>query len=163
MLTCQHCNTVFAPKPWPATRAIYCSSRCNKAAWRARNLRAVRQSGRRYNASAAGLAAKSRWNRSPKGVRNRRDWQRRNGKAIYARLKGPAFSAKVAARARSRAKLLAARPDMQCVGRAPHRGRIECHHKDGNPLNERLSNLEWRCKGHHLAVHPASRRRRGHS
>lgn len=30
---------------------------------------------------------------------------------------------------------------------------LDVHHKDENPWNNRPSNLEWRCRQHHLAAH----------
>jgi hypothetical protein len=162
-MKCAHCSTDFAPKPWPTTKNLYCSTPCMKRASYERHKAETyaRQRARIAENPEPSREAKRKWNRSEKGMTNRRDWARRNGKRTYAKIRGPENTAKVQARIRSRAKLLTHDPTMGCVAPPPHRGRIECHHRDGNPLNKALRNLEWRCKAHHIALHPARNGRTG--
>lgn len=45
---------------------------------------------------------------------------------------------------------------VQCVARGCKENRIwklDVHHKDGNPWNNKPRNLEWRCEQHHHEVH----------
>jgi len=55
----------------------------------------------------------------------------------------------------SRRTLFATTPT-ECVICGEVKGKIYCHHRDGNPRNTDLSNLEWRCPSCHRKTHPSS-------
>lgn len=134
----------------------YCTVKCMKRAWYLRNKETV-------NAKARGWCKKNRakrlivqhnWNVSAKGRRMKRAWHQRHRQRLYALMKASGGVKLITARGQSRRILLRRQPDRTCVGRGRHEGKVECHHKDGNPFNYEPSNLEWRCRRHHLLAHP---------
>lgn len=156
-MRCAHCQEEFTPKPWPATRAKFCSIPCNKAAWYERNKGAVNAAAKQWcrdNPEKRRQVQKN-WNNSEGGKALKHAWFKENYPRLYARWKKTGYTKRISAHTQSRRVLLRHRPDKRCVCRGVHEGRIECHHRDGNPFNWTLSNLEWRCLRHHRGWHRA--------
>lgn len=149
---CKYCGGKFRPKPWPATRAKYCSASCNKAAWYQRNKVRVNAKAKIWCGAnrPLRLEVQRRWNASPRAKLLKQKWR---DKHALTRVLTPDERKLIAARTTSRRRLKRHRPIKRCVCRGRHHGRIECHHRDGNPLNTTLSNLEWRCYRHHRKLH----------
>lgn len=159
-MRCAHCRQTFTPKPWPATRAKFCSIACNKRAWYERNKTRVNSQSTRWNRQhrELRLEVQRRWNATAAAKAQKRAWQQANYAKQYAKMKANGGIRRISARTTSRRRLLRAQPTQQCVCPPPHRGKIECHHRDGNPLNTVLTNLEWRCFFHHRSEHGKLRR-----
>jgi hypothetical protein len=52
-------------------------------------------------------------------------------------------------------KNLFATSSIKCIVCGGTEGKIYCHHKDGNPRNTAIENLEWRCPSCHRGIHPS--------
>lgn len=149
-MRCVQCGESFTPKPWPTTRAKFCSTACNKRAWYERNRDRVNAATRQWcqvNRELR-LEVQRRWNASDSAKALKAAWR-----ATHPRTPTDHDRQLISARTTSRRRLLRAQPKKRCVCPPPHRGRIECHHRDGNPLNATLENLEWRCFQHHRSGH----------
>lgn len=59
----------------------------------------------------------------------------------------------ISARTTARRKMKRYFPNKICVGCINSDGRIEVHHKDFDPFNNSLENLEYRCKRCHTNIH----------
>lgn len=154
-MICPHCTRTFTPRPWPSTHQTYCSHRCMQAAFYRRHKKRLDakvkvwcQQNRELR-----LEVQRRWNVTARAKASKLKWQREHYPAWYAQQKINGGVKLISARTTSRRRLLRHRPDRQCVRRGLHEGRIECHHKDGNSLNTKLSNLEWLCFRHHRRYH----------
>ena len=154
-MTCLHCRRRFAKRAWPATNNKYCTPDCRKAAFADRHRVEYNQKSTDYRIRnrAKRLATQRRWNNSEAGIAARRRWARAHAKTQYAKIAGTVNTAAVNAREQGRKILRRVRPPVCEDARLPHRGRIECHHRDGNPLNNAVVNLAWLCKRHHTQVH----------
>jgi hypothetical protein len=154
-MRCQQCSTQFKRRKWPATGNTYCSPRCIKAAWYQRNKATVNKKAKLWvkENHELRLEVQRRWNAKESSKAQKRKWYQKNAARLYAELKARGGVQFINARVTSRRRLLRAQPEKQCVCPPPHRGRIECHHKDHNPLNTDLTNLEWRCFQHHRGIH----------
>lgn len=159
-MICPVCRTRFARRAWPATRHIYCSSRCMKHAYYLRHKPALDARARRWcrEHRELRLEVQRRWNASAQAKASKRAWAKRNYARPYAQWKREGTLKFVYARVTSRRRLLRSQPNGRCACAPPHEGKLECHHKDGNPLNTALSNLEWRCFFHHRSGHGKLRR-----
>lgn len=149
----------------------FCSRDCAGAAWVAEHRDQVLAAKARYNNTRKGKRTSTKWIAANRlRVREtKRRWKQRHaaatqaasrerGRRVYNKLRGAARVQRVSviyARERSR-KLLTKHVPKLCVLSAPHHGRIECHHKDGDVFNVTLANLEWRCVGHHQGNLPGS-------
>lgn len=155
MATCQQCSTDFPDPIWPQTRGKYCSIRCNKLAYYHRHKARCDARTAQWckDNRSTRLAVQRRWNQTPEAKRQKARWARRNAPQAYARMKAAGGIKVISARTLSRRRLRRAVPTLQCVCPPPHQGRIECHHRDGNPFNTQLENLEWRCVLHHRVLH----------
>ena len=164
-MTCANCGKRFRRPAWPATRSKYCNVQCNKAAYGKRHKKRLNAKAREWRAAnpARSREIKRKWNNSARGTAIRADWYHRNAKAVYQRFLKRGGLALVRTRELSRRKLLATGKAKRCVRKGPHRGRIECHHKDGDPFNRRLRNLLWLCVEHHREHHREFRHRQKHS
>lgn len=162
MAICQQCKAEFPDPVWPQPpQTKYCSPPCNKRACYERHKAKYTTANKAWAAAhpEGRKAIKRRWNNSDKGVKNRATWSRRHRAGMYQALSEETkvlYRQRVQARATSRRTLLQVQPHKQCVIPPPHKGRIECHHKDGNPFNTQVGNLEWRCKSHHVQAHPVT-------
>lgn len=154
-MVCPQCRQPFEQKPWPAQTMKYCTVACMKRAWYLRNKEEVhRRIRERCRANRPQrLEVQRRWNAKPRSKELKQAWQRAHYKEWYARIKDTGAAAVINARTRSRQHLKKYQPDKACVCPPPHRGRIECHHKDFNPFNTDVTNLEWRCHYHHQEAH----------
>ncbi len=152
---CAHCRKRFKPRPWPTTRNKFCSIRCNRDAWYTRNKDRVNAKTRQWckDNRELRLEVQRRWNASSWGKVLKNAWR-----LDHPRVLTPQERKNNSARSTARRRLRRKHPIRRCVCRGPHRGRIECHHKDGNPLNSLLTNLEWRCFYHHRLGHGRLRR-----
>lgn len=173
-MICPQCQQPFDLKPWPAVRMKYCSKPCMQRAWYLRNKPRVYAQTKAWcvRNRELRLEVQRRWNEKASAKRAKRRWARENYARMYAQWKQDGTIKLISARTTSRRRLFRHKPIKKCVCRGKHEGRIECHHKDGNPLNTTLTNLEWRCFLHHrrghgrlrtpkpsLAVRGSSRRR----
>lgn len=158
-MICPHCSAEFTPTPWPATHQTYCSRRCMKQAYYQRHRVRLGVKTRDWcqRNRATRLAVQRRWNASTSAKRRKKAWYQQNYQRMYAALKARGGVKIITARGTSLRRLKRHQPDRQCVCAPPHKGRIECHHRDGNPFNTQLENLEWRCTSHHVQVHQAMR------
>lgn len=154
-MRCQHCKTSFKKRVWPATGNKYCSKSCIRAAWYQRNKSTVNKKAKEWCQQHPDLRleVQRRWNAKESSKAQKRAWYQKNAARLYAEMKARGDLKFVTARTTSRRQLLGAQPDKQCTCPPPHGGRIECHHKDYNPLNTNLENLEWRCFFHHRGMH----------
>ena len=53
----------------------------------------------------------------------------------------------------SRTKLEMSNIPYECAECETTESKLDCHHRDGNPLNRDLDNLEWLCRSCHLLLH----------
>ena len=155
METCQHCGTILMPVVWPATTTKYCSRVCNNAAYYQRHRRRLQAKSREASRVRWKERRRDRrkWNNSAHGKAIRKAWQVAHKVEVYQRFLDRGGLALVRTRAASRKRLLQSTRPRRCVLRTEHAGRLECHHRDGNPFNTALKNLEWRCAKHHRAAH----------
>lgn len=158
-MICPHCRTRFVPAPWPSTHQRYCSSTCSRRAWYERNVEQHAERTKEWCRThrPRRLEIQRRWNATPEAIAQKRAWQRAHYKAWYAQMKATGGLRVVYARVTSLRRLKRHNPLKQCVCPPPHRGRIECHHRDGDPFNTALENLEWQCHAHHQQAHGRSR------
>lgn len=154
-MTCPQCAETFELKPWPTVKMKYCSKDCMRRAWYERNRERVNAKTKQWckDHRELRLEVQRRWNAKSRSKELKRVWQLSNYKAWYAKMKAAGGVKFINARGTSRRRLISHRPERQCVCRGEHGGRIECHHKDGNPFNTALENLEWRCHRHHRLWH----------
>lgn len=147
------CRKRFRQPAWPSTRRkVYCSRRCLRTAWAA----AHPEAGRAWvDANRSRVRKiKRRYNHSEKGRAARRRHYRRNAAAICLKLIGtPEQRAAIAARQRSRRRLLKHRAPVCTKASSRCRPPVDCHHRDENPHNDALANLVWLCRYHHSAEH----------
>lgn len=159
MLKCQCCGAKFQRKPWPATRAKYCSLYCNRKAWRIRHKdrakaqwktwvkrnranRLIIQ--RRYNATESARVMKKRWY-----IKHREE---RNRKLLVAYHGDPKFKAVL--RSRQKANAILRRASIAYICACCHsRKQLHCHHINHDPLDNRLNNLMWLCATCHAQAH----------
>jgi hypothetical protein len=139
-MTCVYCKTEFTPT---VTWQKYCTHKC----YRKRNSAAHYQR-HKQKRDAQSKAWAKKHPRRRKVIYLR--YQRNHAKEIYARNKWR--QAEWYARRQSREVLLNITPPV-CTATGRHRGRIECHHNDGNVFNQAPANLRWLCKKHHEALH----------
>ena len=158
-MICQHCQTEFTPKPWPATRSKYCSSKCNKGAWAARNVEGVRESWKKYqrNHRDRRLASQRKYNNSTKGQLMKARWsfahnpqRAKNYLELYHN--DDYVRAVHISRELARKKLIESGRDYIC-GMCDKRERLHCHHINEDPMYNELSNLAWLCHLHHGIIH----------
>ena len=154
-MRCPTCQAEFERKPWPATHQTYCSIPCMKRAYYLRHKSRIDARTKRWCREHRDLRleVQRRWNAKASAKVAKRVWQRAHYKAWYAAYKANGGIPLNTARGTSRRRLVRHQPEKICVCRGRHEGRIECHHKDGNPFNTLLSNLEWRCLRHHRMKH----------
>jgi hypothetical protein len=126
---------------WPHHHRKYCSKPCANRAYQIRNREHIN-------------AWSREWVRTHPEQRRRNylRYQQANAKAIYQRNKWRTAHSR--ARTLSKKALLKIHPRV-CEAPGKHSGRIECHHRDGDPLNTGVVNLAWLCKRHHEQVHHA--------
>ncbi len=157
-MICAYCKSEFTPKPWPATRGIYCQSLCNKRAYADRHREKIRERWTIYSQTHRDkvLKAKRKYNNSEKGRSAHGKYAEKNKKRIsgdylYKYHTDPYVKAVHIARSTSRKRLARIREKTceSCNGGK----KIECHHKDGNPLNTAIENLQWLCNACHNDHH----------
>lgn len=144
-MICQRCGQEFIPTHRAKHLQKYCSRKCNNAVY-------YRRHKAEHDAYSKEWAHRNPERRQAIYLRH----QRRKAKEIYQKNKWREPDRRK--RVESRAKLLKLRPP-KCVGDGQHRGRIECHHLDGNPQNTDITNLAWLCKKHHEDLHHSEGRR----
>lgn len=157
-MRCPQCNIEFEPKPWPATRAKYCSIICNKSAYRKRHKEELREKWRVYQQVHRDRRLKSqrRYNNSPKGLAMKVAFHKKK-RAEYSAKQLTTYHADAELRAKqrgreiSREKLLKHRP--RVCDRCSSLKNVQCHHRDDNPCNTDLANLQWLCHICHRLVH----------
>ena len=154
-MVCPTCVTIFEPAPWPATHQIYCSRECMKRAYYLRNKEAINAKAKQWcvDNRELRLEVQRRWNAKPSAKAMKKAWQRKHYKEWYSKIRENGEVRLISARMASREALTKANPIKKCVASGEHEGRIECHHKDGNPFNTVVSNLEWMCLRHHRMRH----------
>lgn len=158
-MICAHCKRHFDPPPWPATKTRYCSNRiagsCGVRAYLDKHRERLNKISRwrTKHKTASVRAAKRKWNNSERGQVIRRAWQLDHWEETYTKIKAAGGVSRIYARQKSRKILLRSGRPIICKLNGEHRGRIECHHRDENPFNMKLSNLVWICVGHHRAHH----------
>jgi len=160
MAVCVVCRKCFSRKGWPTTKHLYCSGKCRRKAYYRKHRERILAAFKEKNDGAGRerrLAVQRRWNNSERGQRSKRKWYARN-KATrfeeYLKLyhDDPYIRAVQRARAKSRKILKGIDPERECVI-CLGKGRIQCHHVDGDPLNIEPSNLVWICLPCHSLVH----------
>lgn len=158
-MNCAYCGKRFPKRPWPATRAKFCSVRCNKNAWADRNKDAIKEKNRRYQQEHRDrrLLSQYRYNNSEKGrAMKRRHYDATIKERVEQYLNAYRLNPEVRKvqyqRQKSRRILLRSGISPVCK----HCGavqRLHCHHRDDNPSNMSLDNLEWLCFRCHARVH----------
>ena len=155
MAICQYCSADYPDPVWPRTRSKYCSTDCNKRAYYDRHKDRLVAKAYQWckDNRKKRLEVQRRWNATEGAKRSKQKWLDANKGKIYDKIKATGGIPLSTARGTSLRRLKRHQPHKLCVEPPPHKGRIECHHKDGNPFNTHVSNLEWRCKQHHVSVH----------
>lgn len=148
---CCYCGKDFPDPVWPNTQQVVCSRACTVAASyrRHRETKLDRQKQYRKEHPEKVLISKRKYNHSDKGKLAQARYQNTHDdvSAYLLRYKSdPHVRAIQLSRQASRKLLLKSRP-RQCeeCGRTGSGRQVQCHHKDGNPLNRDISNLEWLC------------------
>jgi len=154
---CVQCGADFT-KQWPNTKQRACSRECMKKFYRTVNreeltkkandwAKANRESRlaiqRRWNNSLGGLACKRKWYEANISDRCRQYLQRYRTDEMVRKLQS--------SRANSRKALIRSGRDYVCEG-CGSTVRLHCHHKDLNPFNRELNNLQWLCIPCHAFV-----------
>lgn len=133
-------DCLYCQSPVPPSRRRYCSKPCMTRHYQDRNR------------SRINAVSRAWCRRNPKArKRSYTKYQQENAKVIYQRNKWR--QAEWYSRTASRRILLKLRP-LACEARGKHSGRVECHHRDGDPFNREPENLQWLCKRHHTEAHP---------
>lgn len=159
-MQCAQCNTSFPDPVWPATRQLYCSLRCGQAAWRTKHRELVNLRSREWTVHnrERRLANQRKWNNSPKGLESKRRWHEKNisrrCREYLAQYHAEEAVRKLQwTRAKSRKKLIRSGVEMKCYKCSSPPPKLHCHHKDLDPFNQDLTNLEWLCFRCHAFVH----------
>ena len=157
---CGYCGVEFVFQ-WPAVWQKHCSVKCTQAAYRDRHRDKLRKSLRKWvkNNRLRRLEIQRKWNNSESGIKYKEQWRKDHAKernAEFREFYAKSEYARKINRSReiSREELVASgRPKIcaRCGTKGPVR--IECHHKDWNPLNRELANLEWLCSTCHRFIH----------
>lgn len=158
-MQCCYCGTEFPDPVWPNTQGKACSIKCMKraSANRRRAFTAVRQKQYRQDHPERALATKRKYNNSEKGRLAQKRYQQTHDQVsryLERYRSDPHIREIQQSRAKSRKLLRKIRPIRceACGLEAPAR-RIHCHHKDDNPLNRDIANLQWLCITCHNDAH----------
>ena len=97
------------------------------------------------------------WNNSERGRLLKRQWYERHReerikKYLEAYHNNPQIKAVQLSREKAREKLARARKK-QCEACGAIKVRMHCHHKNENPLDNSIENLQWLCHSCHMRVH----------
>lgn len=158
MPICAQCQKEF-DIVWPATRSKYCSSDCWRIGYRNENRRRLVQKSTQWakNNRLRRLEIQRKWNNSPQGLAYKQRWHEKRKKLRTKRFLEQYHSSvelrsTLRARNKSRKILLRSGRKREC-SRCQTTSKLHCHHKDENPFNMELSNLEWLCPSCHAFVH----------
>lgn len=137
-MKCQCCGK----SPLPPRRYKYCSKRCCYRGHYQEHWALHQEQARAWTKAHP---------RKRRAIQNAY-YARNAAKIIAKRSADKEALADMTGRNLSRIALLKQGPP-KCRFRGKHRGRVECHHLDGNPRNRALPNLVWSCKRHHEVLH----------
>lgn len=147
-MNCLICNKYFPNPIWPNVNQKYCCVQHGKKAWK---LRHPEYKWEEKNPEAS-RQIKRRWNWSEKGKLNKKIWYEKNKERLKKEELTKEMRRKMISRGSARKKLMR-KIKKVCIIGINCTGKIETHHKDFNPLNNNINNLEWRCKLHHMDRH----------
>ena len=157
-LTCPICGTEFI-RQWPNTKQIACSRKCYLAIYRSVNREKLRQTSadwvkanrsrrldiqRKWNATHSAQVSKGKYADATREENNRKMLERFHSDVEYHNI--------VVARGTSTRRLKRYTAPKLCAICGSDE-RLQCHHKDGNPLHTDLTNLQWLCTSCHNLVH----------
>ncbi len=155
---CQKCRKSFTFE-WPASHAKYCSKECRLAGYRKANRKKLAEKSREWveKNRLRRLEIQRKWNNSPKGKASKAKWYGKNKQVVVkkflAQYRGDEqFRKESRGRTNSRKYLVKSGRKRECE-RCGSTERLQCHHKDENPTNRSLDNLQWLCNGCHSFVH----------
>ncbi|SRR6266568_7598940 len=159
MPTCHVCNKPFPQRPWPVTKLKFCSPQCRQSDWRDRHRERLRESNKLYvrKHRANRLKATRKYSASEKGRATKQAWYESNYGKILNRMlakyhSDPELRQFVLSRARANRKLRASTRLYSCI-QCGVTEKLHAHHKDKNPMNNKLINLEWLCPPCHRKEH----------
>jgi|SRR5579863_3610490 len=157
-LNCIHCGKPFT-RVWPNANQRTCSRLCKRLSYNERNRAALNERSKKWarNNRERRLEIQRKWNASEKGQLSKRRWYEahvsENVKKYLTRYRLDEVVRKLQqARLSSRRKLLKTDRPYVCE-RCGSMARLHCHHKDRDPFNRELSNLQWLCATCHGFAH----------
>jgi hypothetical protein len=156
---CKHCGKEFPDPTWPNTKQIYCSSRCNKAAWNKAHREELRLKWKEYQVRCRvkRLQSQRKYNKSAKGIHCKIKYYEAHKKELFAaQLQAYKSDPHVRALYRSRElgrELLKKLKVPKVCNDCGATERIECHHRNFNSLDNDPTNLVWLCKQCHSLRH----------
>lgn len=160
-LQCQNCGQKFVVKSPKNTRAKFCTRRCCLADFRKRHRAKLRDYSLKWAAEnrLRSREIKTRWNRSESGTVNRLEWRKRNWPEIKARYLEGYHADPDTLKGRQRSRKILQQHDSEMLCRiCGSSSLVECHHRDLNPRNSCLENLEWLCSECHKWIHTEIRK-----
>lgn len=158
MATCVQCGDDFPTPVWPNVKQIHCSRKCRYAYYRARNRERLNADSRQWckdNPDTRRAVCK-KYSQSAKGKETARRGFARNRERLAAQ-KRELYNSSSEYRAIHRAREISHKNLLKHCPRVcafcDKTNRVQCHHRDLNPLNTDLNNLMWLCHWCHKALH----------
>jgi hypothetical protein len=153
-MICNRCSIEFIRKP-KAVRQIYCSKKCNQAAYEERQGSRIAELRKaNYDANKNRYRSyKEKWNQSSKGKANRKQWYENHKQEQIARMKAkPDYLLNLRFSKQAKRVLLRHKAKI-CENCATRVGIIDAHHKTKPRSNNSIENLAWLCRVCHARTH----------
>jgi hypothetical protein len=159
-IVCGTCNKVFSAKPWPNTRNKFCSRKCALKAHYLRHKDILAEKQKIRNTSfgrKSRLDVQRKWNSSERGRELKKQWYEKHREELFKKYlesyrNDPQVKAIHLSRGKARKALTKIRKK-QCEACGVIMRRMDCHHKNENPLDNRIENLQWLCHSCHMRLH----------
>lgn len=152
-IKCENCGKLFE-KPLKAnSKTKYCSRKCLLVQWRLNNKAKLKKYFAEYSAEniQAIRKAKRKWNQSEGGQKLKHAWYLKNKKKVMHNMLTKYRDKMIS---RKDAKILIKRLGWKKECRlCKSTENVQLHHKDGNALNNHITNLVYLCRKHHYEKH----------
>ena len=152
IFNCHWCNTKFEKKKKSNLLVRFCSSKCGSSHTRAFNKQRIKESQLKFrkNNLEKVRASKRKWNDENKDYRKL--WYMAHKEEVkMTQLTGYRKQMHSRIQAKRIVKKLGVKKE--CVIGLNCNGILNLHHKDGNALNNKINNLEYLCRKHHMEAH----------
>ena len=145
---CVICDTEFEAL---RSDGIYCSGKCRRKPWNDRNAAYHKDYASKNREKLRKI--KEKWNRSDKGVANRKEWYENHKDEIIRKLdSNPNRNYEAMMGKRAKRQLLKHFPKA-CFDCGTSSGLIDAHHINKIRSDNSLNNLKWLCRKCHAIEH----------